>query len=837
MLNDQNQHFALRKLSIGLASVLIGISFISAGQTAEADTVQNNASQSPIVQNDQKVKENDAVKSVQDAQIQGDALNNSAVQGKQDSNNNAQPVSKQMTAQANAQNVNARETKFDSVSQDRIVNGQRASQTTKVARVSSAQDTVDVSSTDPNAKQTNKYRIIEKLPDNTTKVLAELDLTSHRSAVRNTSTNQVAYGDWSIADAQLACPTNNSQAGDASQIFGIKVDNFANYATHIPDNYSSSEVDSLGNSILRIDNLAAGLHLDLFVNTPLGAAETYKNPVKDYDFVITYTANTQDVSATDPNAKMLNNYKVIENLPNNNPKTVWDVDIESHRSAVKNLATGQVTYGDWETQKSVITNYTNNGNPGDPSFTPGINIDQVAGYTPVASSWQSSEKNNQGAWLINYVNDQNTFTFDFQPGVSGDTPTTYKSMPANRVFYINYTANPQSIKYTFADDDDNGKEVLTKTVKGVTDQTVNTNLALPTNYVLAPNNTVPNTVKLGAVNNPVIIHVKHAVQDVTMTDPNASKKTVYRVIERMPNGQNKTVAEIDVTSRKIATKDLVTGKTTYSDNYVYDKSSINAVIRNDASKGDPTEIYDAPIDQIPGYTVSMNESLSSLQDSKGNYMLKFFSWKDGTYALDFVVGDGRGATYKNPPESQDFYINYVPTKQQVTLNYYDSDDHDRLVKSETVTGDYNSTIAITPTDTDNYYFDPDRSHSSEYHIGFTKANKPVAIYLKHKTNNTYDFDTANRDIIVNLPDGVKHEYWQKIGFRRTKTVDLVTNQTAYGDWNVFDQTSAWRIDQTWQESKPYIIKNGAVRFAPINLPKVPGYRPILIKKHPKIPAF
>lgn len=473
----------------------------------------------------------------------------------------------------------------------------------------------------------------------------------------------------------------------------------------------------------------------------------------------------------------------------------------------------------------MITNHTNNGNPGDLSFTPGINIDQVAGYTPVASSWQSSEKNNQGAWLINYGNDQNAFSFDFQPGVIGDTLTTYKSMPANRVFYINYTANPQTIKYVFVDDDDNGKKVLTKTVNGVTDQTINTNLALPTNYVLAPNNTIPSTVKLGAVNNPVVIHVKHAVQDVTMTDPNAAKKTVYRVVERMPNSQNKIVAEIDVTSRKIATEDLVTGKTTYSDNYVYDKSSINAVIRNDANTTDPTEILDAPIDQIPGYTISMHESLSSLQDSKGNNMLRFFSRKDGTYILDFVVGDGRGATYKNPPESQDFYINYVPTKQQVTLNYYDSDDHDKLVKSETVTGDYNSTIAVTPTDTDNYCFDLARGYNAEYHVGFTKANQPVAIYLKHKTNNTYDFDTSNRDIIVNLPNGVKHEYWQEIGFRRTKTVDLVTKQTVYSNWNVFDQTSSWRIDQTWQKSKSYIIKNGAVRFAPINLSSVPGYTP------------
>lgn len=818
MLNDQNQHFALRKLSIGLASVLIGISFISAGQTAEADTVQNNASQSPIVQNDQKAKENDAVKSVQDAQIQGDTLNNSVVQVKRNSNKNAQLVSKQMTVKSNVQNVNAREAKFDSVSQAEIINNQRVSQTTKVARISSAQDTVDVSSTDPNAKQTNKYRIIEKRPDNTTKVLAELDLTSHRNAVRNTSTNQVIYGDWSIANAQLACPTNNSQANDASQISGIKVDNFANYTTHIPDTYSSSKVDSLGNSILHIFNQADGLDLDVFAGTPLGATATYKNPANDYDFVITYTADTQDVSATDPNAKMLNNYKVIENLPNSNPKTVWDVDIESHRSAVKNLATGQVTYGDWETQKSVITNHTNNGNPGDPSFTPGINIDQVAGYTPVASSWQSSEKNNQGAWLINYWNDQNTFSFDFQPGVSSATPTTYKSMPANRVFYINYTANPQSITYTIHDDTAN-KDILTKTLTGVTDQTVNTGLALPnSNYALAQGNTIPSTYKFGATNNNVVIHVVHKMQDVSNTDQGAKQDNEYRIIEKLPDGTQKVLVDMPITSHRTATKDLVTGSVTYDD---WDGSK--ASVYNNTALG-------SAVDQVAGYTVHIPTYRSTEKTNDGNDMLYVGPREVGIGAhsqdvnIDFINGND-SAKYKAMPDSQDFYITYTANPQSIKYTFVDDDDNGKEVLTKIVNGVTDQTVNTNLALPTNYVLALNNTVPSTVKLG--AINNPVIIHVKHKTNNTYDFDTANRDIIVNLPNGIKHEYWQKIGFRRTKTVDLVTNQTAYGDWNVFDQTSVWRIDQTWQESKSYIIKNGAVRFAPINLPKVPGYRPIL----------
>lgn len=41
---DKNRRYGLRKLSVGLASVLIGISFVSAkGQVVKADNVKDNA--------------------------------------------------------------------------------------------------------------------------------------------------------------------------------------------------------------------------------------------------------------------------------------------------------------------------------------------------------------------------------------------------------------------------------------------------------------------------------------------------------------------------------------------------------------------------------------------------------------------------------------------------------------------------------------------------------------------------------------------------------------------------------------------------------------------------
>ena len=708
MLNDQNQHFALRKLSVGLASVLISISFVGTANRVKADAVQSNASQNNVVRNDQGIKNNNdnslqtvhsdpeqsrSLQTVQEHAVVQSSVQKQIIRATQSVQSQAKDI-QSASKQIAVQDSSLREVKFDSVAQRDYLKRLRNDKVSNVDSTASLYNESKLLDTAPDisVRQSHKYTINQHLPNGQVKAYTyNINLTGTQSRSTDAWT-WTLDPDWEFSDSDVGILHINKKQGSLLDL-GV-----AGYSIKLP-----------------------------FSNV---------SPHEQNFFALVYSANSMPMNTISSDNKSYFTYFTYYNMGN-------------------------------------ITGLQN----------------KIDHFTHLSDSQM------RNLW------------------------------PKDSTVDLYYQPNPQSITYTFHDDTAN-KDISSKTLNGVTDQTVNTNLTLPTNYVLVPNNTIPSTVKLGAVNNPVVIHVKHALQDTTMTDPNASKKTVYRVIERMPNSHNKTIAEIDVISRKIATKDLVTGKTTYSDNYVYDKSSINAVIRNDVNNNDPTEILDAPIDQIPGYTISMNESLSNLRDSKGNNMLRFFSRKDGTYTLDFVVGDGQGAAYKNPPESQDFYINYVPTKQQVTLNYYDSDDHDKLVKSETVTGDYNSTIAITPTDTDSYYFDLDRSHSSEYHVGFTKANKPVAIYLKHKTNDTYDFDTSNRDIIVNLPNGVRHEYWQEICFRRTKTVDLVTNKAIYGNWNVFDQTSNWRIDQTWQKSKSYIIKNGAVRFAPINLPKVPGYTPI-----------
>ena len=69
MFKDENRHYSLRKLSVGLASVLIGISFASSmnSNSVKADTVNGGSNSA------QTVKVNDTVAKGSDAVVKTDA--------------------------------------------------------------------------------------------------------------------------------------------------------------------------------------------------------------------------------------------------------------------------------------------------------------------------------------------------------------------------------------------------------------------------------------------------------------------------------------------------------------------------------------------------------------------------------------------------------------------------------------------------------------------------------------------------------------------------------------------------------------------------------------------
>lgn len=94
--SDNKQRFSLRKLSIGLASVLIGISFFGANQTVKADTVDSTEQSAQAVQNADKPIQNKA-----DAQAQ----QNTSKKLKQTDVQTQQNASNELTKQT--ENANA----------------------------------------------------------------------------------------------------------------------------------------------------------------------------------------------------------------------------------------------------------------------------------------------------------------------------------------------------------------------------------------------------------------------------------------------------------------------------------------------------------------------------------------------------------------------------------------------------------------------------------------------------------------------------------------------------------------------------------------------------------
>ena len=164
--------------------------------------------------------------------------------------------------------------------------------------------------------------------------------------------------------------------------------------------------------------------------------------------------------------------------------------------------------------------------------------------------------------------------------IPGYTPTI-KSVDAQTVteatqdqtVEITYTANPESVKVNYVDEDNNGSVVKTATLNGATDQTVKTNISIPHNYVLKGTAPSEYTFKAG-VNADLTVHLEHATQDVSDTDPQAKIEREYSIVQKIPQINHDVNGKVTYTTKTLlndwhfvrqrtATKDLVTGEINY----------------------------------------------------------------------------------------------------------------------------------------------------------------------------------------------------------------------------------------------------------------------------------
>ena len=343
------------------------------------------------------------------------------------------------------------------------------------------------------------------------------------------------------------------------------------------------------------------------------------NPGKNYP---------KGVDKTDLNKTITRKITVIKP---DGTKEAHDQTVNLTRTATVDEVTGKVTYRDWV-----------------PETWDNFDVPAVSGYTPSQSNVPK------------------------QSVTDGTKDTTVT---------ITYTPNEQTGKITYVDP--NGKEVGTTLLTGKTDEKIPVTPNVPAGWQVVPDQKIPTTITATPDGiTTVTVKVEHKIITVTPTDPktpsdklpdNPGKnypkgvdktdlnKTITRKITVIKPDGTKEAHDQTVNLTRTATVDEVTGKVTY----------------RDWTTGNFGE-YDAP--EIPGYTLSGNAPAVALVTSTSDFTP--------------VV------------------ITYIPTNQLVKYKFVDPQG--KVVGVQTVPGKTGQTVPVNIHIPDGYQLVPGESVPTSY---------------------------------------------------------------------------------------------------------------------------
>ncbi|WP_259592650.1 mucin-binding protein [Lactobacillus paragasseri] len=390
------------------------------------------------------------------------------------------------------------------------------------------------------------------------------------------------------------------------------------------------------------------------------------------------------VTITDPDGKV-------------DPKSTIQ-SVSFSRSDTLDKVTNQHIYGKWNTKQQAL---------------PAIILPVFAGYTP------SGEVD-----AINVTADSNN--------------------PAD--INISYTADKQNSSYKFVDDNENEATVGTShPISGTTDETIDLTKAIkdsvPTNYDLVPDQNMSYIFK-ASDNKPLIIHLTHHISAVT-NDPKLMKKVTRTINVTKPDGTKLAPVVQSVSFIQTATKDDVTGKVTYNNDW-----KVNGA--------DSFTEYDAPV--LDGYTAN---------PAKIEKFTPNVNTKDSTKNIVYEAGS-----------------------QSITVRFIDKDNKDQQVgKAISINGVTGESADFSAVVVPENYVLAEGSNLPTNHK-FTADDQTVyTIDLRHKTEdakidpNAKLSQKVSRTILITKLDGSVNKIIQEHTFTRTGTKDMVTGNISYGPWS------------------------------------------------------
>lgn len=360
------------------------------------------------------------------------------------------------------------------------------------------------------------------------------------------------YGSVAITD-QLP---KNPESLHANVVVGGRVRDYTFVYTKQPTTVTINYVDDeQGEKVVGTGTVSGktGVEVTITPSLPKGyiltpgkdVPSTYTVTDADHQ-VVTIHVQKQfiDLSATDPQAKQTRTITLhyVYGAGDKQGQPAFDdavLDVYYHRTATLDRATNETTYGDWLWDQS----------QGDPS-TPGYHV--VSGkWTNLPQSWATvtaDVPSVKGYYADLGQNDPantnhvpaNTWVFPTYNNAGGGGHTVaghgatayldgygYEVGPTHT---IKYMPNQTTVTINYVDDDNNKAVVGHQSWNGTTGQHIDLTLTPPDNYVLTPGWVNPSSYDFDGVNSSwFTVHVKHATQDVTDQQPKDQVTKVTRL--------------------------------------------------------------------------------------------------------------------------------------------------------------------------------------------------------------------------------------------------------------------------------------------------------------------
>ena len=926
MFNENKQKFGFRKLSIGLASVLIGVSFISTNKIVKADTISESSQQDTLKQ----ASDHDGNKIA--VQLSG---NNTA-----DTKGTANPHTQILQKVVHPSVASSTREQIRSNTNKQIIGSVSANNATSVTKnrlrnvvtlqpnkvVQSNDLHTDANSFVPNKSIRSNFLLDSKVPSSSNES-SELDtndefalnpkyeLHEHENVNRNGGYDENYWGKIDVS--QFTVQKDNDLL-EITDFNNKKAHTSADYGRVIIPNVADFKQVGLDQNAKDIEITSDVLKKIAGISSEIGISKTQNKQIiaKNADWSKTF--NQTGIIRTDLHNLNTSNITNTSYLFANNPTlsttgdlSNWDLSNDTDGRSMFYQTTGlkALNISNWDMRKvktDALSNFTGND----------INLTVIANNIQLPS-WYDNQSTKSGMWNNHMAVITNNKTLLDSKGYTDDIIVDGKQ--ETRSIFYDSTDMPQP---------NNAVSVIEQVNQSLSDQFTAKN----SNFGLALDSSIDQNDSIQLANVKMVVDPLHLAEDISVSfyghndiDGLDAPLTPYKLhLALNDNGDlvlshpNDTVVNYQLKKTGTITEngrtyddyhlDIInpdTGKKiTGTDNFNYygwgiaslpfnvqdpykgayvdvkvevlsNKKSIvlgnanslvfafaeNVELRDvaytykgivhfvDENTGqkianDVARTYTGHLTQyvfvgsgMPAYP-DASSKVTSFNGVKQSNPLQIDSIKIDHFRFDKsdMPLDSDNTTYvlfngitPQTPTSKvfegTFYFKRISS--QVSYTFVDNDNSGKTISAKTVTGGAGLTVNTGLTVPDGYLAVD--SIPTTVEMPDTDAN--VILHFKHKIDNVTENSNATRKFILHLPSGSTKTIIQTIGLIRIHDYDEVLKKIlSETNWTIDKKSSFVTIDGAIDKSyNSYDSNKQGIYFAPVTLPKVAGYRPVLRK--------